>query len=55
MNPAAWIRRRWVAGTAAVAWAALVFLVLAPTLNGWISELSDGLDAPLVTSPIVVS
>ena len=52
MNPAAWIRRRWVAGTAAVAWAALVFLVLAPTLRSWISELSDGLNAPVVTSPL---
>ena len=51
MNHSAWIRRHWVISTAAVAWAALVFLVLAPALNRLISAISDGVGTPVVTAP----
>ena len=52
MNPATWIRHRRVIATAAIAWAALVFLVLAPALNHWVSGLSDDRSTPVVTSPV---
>jgi Cellulase (glycosyl hydrolase family 5) len=52
VNPAAWIRHRRVIATAAVAWAALVFLVLAPALDRWIPGLSDDRSTPVVTSPV---
>jgi hypothetical protein len=50
--PAAWARRRRVTVVAAVTWAALVFLVLAPTLGRWIAEPLSDRSAPVAASPL---
>ena len=52
MISARWARHRRVIGAAAIAWAALVFLVLAPALGRSFAEPPSGRAAPAATSAL---